>query len=110
MWERIGRGKKENEGEQERIQDICIKYKNRLMTTSLTWTTVLVSIYFNFFLNKELFENIIKLSYIPKFDNTITMREIKPTLLDIFFKNLRYINNPRPKKKTVIWTINNYTK
>lgn len=62
------------------------------------------------FLNIKLFKDIIKLSYIPNFDNTITMHGIKPTLLDIISKNLRYINYPRPKKKTVILTINNYEK
>lgn len=62
------------------------------------------------FLNIKLFKDIIKLSYIPKFDNTITMHKTKPTLLDIISANLRYINYPRPKKKTVIWTINSYKK
>lgn len=62
------------------------------------------------FLNIKLVKYIIKLSYVPKFDNTITMHEIKTTLLDIISKNLTYINYPRPKKKTVIWTINNYKK
>lgn len=62
------------------------------------------------FLNIKLFKDIIKLLYIPKFDNTLTMHEIKPTLLDIISKNLRHINYPSPKKKFVIWTISNYKK